>query len=350
MSPARQHVRRKPITGPLVKSIIFIVVTGLATAILGVSIANTGVSNTNSYNAVFSDTTGLIPGSDVDIAGVRVGEVNSVNVVDRNLALVNFSVQSDRTLPSSVTATIYYLNLVGQRYINLAQSAGPVNGTLPPGGTIPLSQTTPPLNLTALFNGFQPLFQALSPNEVNQLSGEIIQVLQGEGGTLQTMIASIGSLTTALAAKDKVIVAVIDNLNSVLKTINSRGNDLSDLITTLQELVSGLAADRQPIGNAISALSQLTSATAGLLQVGNAPLQQSITQLGRLSGNLAAASPTVNTFLHNLPIKLNDIARLTTYGSWLNFYECSVALSGVKSSYGGSPPTGIPVTASRCKS
>jgi phospholipid/cholesterol/gamma-HCH transport system substrate-binding protein len=350
MSPARQHVRRQPITGPLIKSIIFILVTGLATAILGISIANTSVSNSVSYNAVFTDTTGLVPGSDVDIAGVRVGQVNSINVVDRNLAMVNFSVAAGRTLPSSVTATIYYLNLVGQRYINLAQGAGPVNGTLPAGGTIPQSQTTPPLNLTALFNGFQPLFQALSPGQVNQLSGEIIQVLQGEGGTLQTMISNIGSLTTALAAKDKIIDGVIDNLNSVLQTVNSRGNDLSDLITTLQELVSGLAADRQPIGNAISALSQLTSATAGLLQVGNTPLQADITQLGRLSGNLAAASPTVNSFLQNLPLKLNDIARLASYGSWLNFYECGVALSGVKSSYGGSPPTGIGVTASRCKS
>jgi phospholipid/cholesterol/gamma-HCH transport system substrate-binding protein len=344
MSPARQHVRRKSITGPLVKSIIFILVTGVATAILGVSIANTSVSNAVSYNAVFTDATGVTVGSDVDIAGVRVGQVNSVTVTDRNLALVNFSVQAGRTLPSSVTATIFYLNLVGQRYINLAQSAGPVNGTLPANGTIPLSQTTPPLNLTALFNGFQPLFQALSPTQVNQLSGEIIQVLQGEGGTLQTMIASIGSLTTALAAKDKVIDGVIDNLNSVLQTINNKGDDLSDLITTLQELVSGLAADRQPIGSAISALSQLTSATAGLLQVGNAPLQQAITQLGRLSG-----TPTVNTFLHNLPLKLTDIARLGSYGSWLNFYECSVALSGVKSSYGGKAPTGVPVTASRCK-
>lgn len=349
MSPVRQHIRRKSIAGPLVKSIIFILVTGLATAILGISIANTSVSNAVSYNAIFTDTTGLIAGSDVDIAGVRVGEVNSISVVNRNLAEVNFSVDAGRTLPSSVTATIYYLNLVGQRYLNLAQSAGPVNGTLPPGGTIPLSQTTPPLNLTALFNGFQPLFQALSPGQVNQLSGEIIQVLQGEGGTLQTMISSIGSLTTALAAKDKVIDGVIDNLNSVLQTVNSRGDDLSDLITTLQELVSGLAADRQPIGNAISSLSQLTTATAGLLQVANPPLQADITQLGRLSGNLAAASPTVNTFLKNLPLKLTDIARLASYGSWLNFYECGVVLSGVKSSYGGAPPTGIPVTASRCK-
>ena len=36
-----------------------------------------------------------------------------------------------------------------------------------------------------LFNGFQPLFQALDPKQVNELSMNLVQVLQGEGGTVQ---------------------------------------------------------------------------------------------------------------------------------------------------------------------
>jgi phospholipid/cholesterol/gamma-HCH transport system substrate-binding protein len=343
------HVKRKSLAGPLTKSIIFIVVTALATAILGLSIASTGPSGNTSYNALFTDVTGLTVGSDVDIAGVRIGSVNSIKVVDRNLAQVNFSVESGRPVPASVTATIKYLNLVGQRYIDLQQGTGPVSATLRPGGTIPVARTTPALNLTELFNGFQPLFQALSPNSVNQLSGELIQVLQGQGGTVTSLVAHIGSLTTTVAAKSKVIDAVISNLNVVLHTVNSRGDELGTLVTTLQQLVSGLAADRQPIGTAISAIGQLTSATAGLLQVGRAPLKEDIIQLGRLSGNLAAASPTVNSFLRKLPVKFNEIGRLASYGSWLNFYMCGAVLTGAKSSYGAPPPTGVAITAARCK-
>jgi phospholipid/cholesterol/gamma-HCH transport system substrate-binding protein len=347
--PTRAPVTRRSLAGPLTKSIIFIAVTALATAVLGLSIASTGPNGTTTYNAVFTDVTGVTVGSDVDIAGVRIGSVNSVTVVDRNLALVSFSVESGRQLPASVTATIKYLNLVGQRYIDLQQGAGPANQTLRPGGTIPVTATTPALNLTELFNGFQPLFQALSPSAVNQLSGELIQVLQGQGGTVTSLVAHIGSLTTTLAAKSKVIDSVISNLNSVLNTVNSRGSELATLVTTLQQLVSGLAADRQPIGSAISAIGQLTTATAGLLQVGRAPLKQDIIQLGRLSGNLAAATPTLNTFLHNLPVKMNEIGRLASYGSWLNFYMCDALLTGAKSSYGAPPPTGVGITAARCK-
>ena len=298
-------MKRASLAGPLIKSVIFIVITATVTAILGLSIAHSGVSATVGYQAVFSDVTGLTVGNDVDIAGVRVGDVTSISVYQRNQALVGFSVQSGRPLPASVTATIKYLNLVGQRYIELGQGTGPVGRTLPQGGTIPVAHTTPALDLTELFNGFQPLFQALSPGDVNQLSGEIIQVFQGESPNITALVASVGSLTTALATRDQVIGAVIDNLNSVLHTIGTRSGELSNLVTTLQQLVSGLAADRQPIGSAISAIASLSSATAGLLQVARAPLSEDITQLGRLAGNLANNTPTVNTFLQNLPIKMS---------------------------------------------
>ena len=340
--------RRASMTGPLVKSVIFIVVTALATAILAVSIASTGVNGAVGYKAVFTDVTGLNTGDDVDIAGVRVGQVTSISVFHRNLALVGFSVQRGRPLPASVTATIKYRNLVGQRYVELDQGTGPVGRMLPPGGTIPLARTTPALDLTELFDGFQPLFQALSPGDVNRLSGEIIQLLQGEGTTIDTLLLNIASLTTALAAKDHVIDQVIDNLNSVLTAVNSRGNDLSDTVTVLQQLVSGLAADRQPIGSAISALSSLTSATAGLLQVGRAPLKQDITALGQLASNLAANSPAISTFLQNLPAKMADIARIASYGSWLNLYLCDATVTGASSALGASPPAGVPITAARC--
>jgi len=337
-------------TGPVIKSAVFVAVTAIITAALGISIASTGVPATVGYQAVFSNVTGLVAGDDVDIAGVRVGQVTSIAVHDHNLALVGFSLQRGRPLPATVTATIKYRNLVGQRYIELGQGTGPVGRTLRPGGTIPLAQTSPALDLTVLFNGFQPLFQALSPGDVNKLASEIIQVFQGESPNIAALIATVGSLTTALATKDQVIGQVIGNLNAVVHTITSRGNALANLVTSLQELVSGLAADRQPIGTAISAIASLSSATAGLLQVGRAPLQSDIAQLRRLASNLAANSPTVDTFLRDLPVKMADIARLASYGSWLNFYLCNASVTGVHTGPHRTISKGVPVTAARCVS
>ena len=342
-------MRRMSIAAPLVKSAIFVAVTVTVTAALGISIASTGVPATVGYRAVFSNVTGLVVGDDVDIAGVRVGQVTSIAVHDHNLALVGFSLQRGRPLPVSVTATIRYRNLVGQRYIELAQGSGPVGRTLRPGSTIPLSQTTPALDLTELFNGFRPLFQALSPGDVNKLASEIIGVFQGESPNIAALLATVGALTNALATRDHVIGEVVGNLNAVLRTITSRGSALANLVTYLQELVSGLAADRQPIGTAISAISSLASATAGLLQVGRAPLQTDIGQLRRLASNLDTGSPAVNTFLRDLPAKMTDIARLASYGSWLNFFLCSATVTGVHIGKRAASK-GVHVTAARCTS
>ncbi|HEY2078919.1 MAG TPA: MCE family protein [Streptosporangiaceae bacterium] len=343
-------MKRKGIGAPLIKSAIFVVITVTITALLALSIVSAGVSGTTSYRAVFADVTGLTVGSDVDIAGVRVGQVTSLSVYHRQLALVGFNVQADRPLPASVTATIRYLNLVGQRYIELGQGTGPADRTLAPGGTIPLPQTRPALNLTVLFNGFQPLFQALSPGDVNRLSSNIIEVFQGESPNITALVTAIGSLTSSLATRDQVIEQVIGNLNSVVTTVSARNSELRGLITSLQELVSGLAANRQPIGQAISAIGSLTSATAGLLQVARPPLKNDITQLQRLSSNLADNSGVVNTFLQDLPVKMADIARMASYGSWLNFFLCDATVNGVHLAGRAGTKPGVPLTAARCLS
>jgi phospholipid/cholesterol/gamma-HCH transport system substrate-binding protein len=329
------------LAGPLVKATIFVLITGLATAILALSIDNTGLGDMATYYARFTDVTSLNPGDDVRIHGVRVGQVDELAIVDQSLARVRFSVNRDRRLPADVTAIVKYRNMVGQRYIALER--GPTSSATPlaEGAEIPLERTTPALDLTDLFNGFKPLFQALSPNDVNQLSGEIVQVLQGEGGTVESLLAHTGSLTATLASKDKVIGDVIANLNSVLKNINGQGTALSTLVSTTQRLVSGLAGDRAAIGEAIDGIADLSTATAGLFEAARPALKDSIAGLGDLSANLASGSAELEQFLTLLPQKFEAIGRTATYGSWFNFFLCSATLQT-------DPPQGLPVTATRC--
>jgi phospholipid/cholesterol/gamma-HCH transport system substrate-binding protein len=314
------------VVAPLVKLIVFTVVTVTATAILAISIANLDLSSTTTYKARFADATLLLPGDDVRIAGVRVGQVEDVGIVDRKQAEVTFSVSSGKKLPAGVEAQIKFRNLVGQRYVSLTEgSGGDPNSVLRADQEIPLARTRPALDLTELFNGFKPLFRALSPNDVNQLSYEIIQVLQGEGGTVESLLAHTASLTSAIADKDQVIGQVIDNLNGALETINARGDKLSSLVVEVQQLVSGLAQDRKPIGEAIDALGGLAETTSGLLTEARAPLKKDIAALGRLTNNLNDSEDVVEHFIQFLPEKTAKLTRTVSYGSWFNFYLCSAS-------------------------
>ncbi|WP_033291165.1 MCE family protein [Amycolatopsis jejuensis] len=338
------------LVAPLVKLLIFVVITVLFTTVLGISIANINTSSTNEYSARFTDATLVLPNDDVRIAGVRVGQVKDVKIVDKRQAQVDFEVDSGRKLPAGVTAQIKFRNLVGQRYVSLGEGTDHSGALLPAGGNIPLERTTPALDLTELFNGFKPLFIALNPDDVNKLSYEVIQVLQGEGGTVESLLSHTASLATTIANKDQVIGELIDNLNSVLDTVNQHTPQLNDLIVKLQQLVSGLAADRKPIGDAIEGLGNLANTTAGLLADARQPLKDDINALGKLTANLNQNEPLVEHFIQFMPKKVSALTRTADYGSWFNFYSCEV--TGTVGLPGILPPTDFtlaPANRERCK-
>jgi phospholipid/cholesterol/gamma-HCH transport system substrate-binding protein len=306
----------------LVKLVIFMVVTALATGMLAIVIGNLSFGSTNTYKAEFVDATGLVKGDDVRIAGVKVGSVDGVSIVDRTRALVTFNVQSNTALTQSTRADIRYRNLVGQRYIALTNEIG-TTAVLDPGATIPVSRTSPALDLTVLFNGFKPLFQALSPADVNELSYEIIQVFQGQGGTLNGMLAHTASITQTLANRDQVIGQLITNLNSVLDHVGQRNRQLNDLITTFQQFVGGLKRDRGPILGSLDRISRLSVQTADLVSGIRGPFVSDVHHLRGFAANLDRGKAEIDRVLQVMPIKLTKVGRTAIYGSWFNFYLCN---------------------------
>jgi phospholipid/cholesterol/gamma-HCH transport system substrate-binding protein len=305
----------------LTKLLIFIVVTTLATGVLVVTIGNVSFASSTSYKAVFSDATGVVKGDDVRIAGVKVGTINDVEITDRTRALVSFKVDKGTMVTGATHATIKYRNLVGQRYISLTQEVGAAD-RLGEGATIPISRTAPALDLTDLFNGFKPLFQALSPADINQLSFEIVQVFQGEGGTLESLLGHTASVTNTLAARDQVIGDLIDNLNEVLDHIGDRDQQLNELITTFKTFVTGLKTDREAILGSLDQISELSVQTASLVKGIRSPLVEDIKQLRRLTANVQRNKGELDRALQVLPIKLEKVGRTAIYGSWFNFYLC----------------------------
>jgi phospholipid/cholesterol/gamma-HCH transport system substrate-binding protein len=315
-------------TGALVKLVIFMVVTSLLSFVLAATIGNFGVGATTGYHALFTDVTGLLPGNEVRIAGVKVGSVKDIGLKG-NVADVTLRLEGGRHLTQGNVLQLRYRNLVGERYVAVVEGAGS-SDPLREGSTVPVDRTRPALDLTVLFNGFRPLFQALDPKTVNDVSFEIIKTLQGEGGTIDALLQKTASLTNTLADKDAVIGRVVDNLTSVLATVDQRDADLSNLIVQLRRLSSGFAADRASIGSSIVGIGKLTDATAGLLEGIRPNLRSDIASLRTLAGTLDANKATVDGVLQRLPEKLNRIVATATYGGWFNFYLCGLEVSGVQ--------------------
>jgi phospholipid/cholesterol/gamma-HCH transport system substrate-binding protein len=324
--------------GAAIKLIIFAVVTIIATAVLGVVVSNRTFGSTQTYKANFTDATGLISGSDVRMAGVRVGTVKSIKSESEggtNFAQVSFDVNTDVPMTATTEVKIQYLNLVGQRYVNLVSTPGD-NTKQDPKVVIPLDRTSPALDLTALFNGFKPLFRALSPADVNKFALEIIKTLQGEGGTVKQLLMQTASLTNTVGQRDAAIGQVIDNLPTVLTTVQKRDQGLGQTITQLQRLVSGLAGDRDAIAASLTNINLLASSSAKLFTGIRPVLPADLRNLEKLARVLNTTKDPVDktknalaAWLQREPAKLTRIIRTGSYGAYFNFWACSVGVVGL---------------------
>jgi phospholipid/cholesterol/gamma-HCH transport system substrate-binding protein len=315
--------RNRTFAAAAVKVAIFTLTSAVVTTTLVLIMGNFALGSTQSYGALFANASQLQEGDDVRVAGVSVGQVESVDIDDRTRARVTFSVADDLLLTSTSRAEIRYLNLVGNRYLALTRGSG--GGTpLEEDATIPQTRTQPALDLTVLFDGFKPLFQALEPAQVNQLSMNIIRTLQGEGGTVRSLLEHTASLTNHVADRDELIGEVITNLNETLGTVTRRRRQVVELVDQMQRWVSGLAEERKTIGASLGSIESLTTATADLLRQGRPYIKKDVEHLRRVLDTLAEPrnQKFLDELLDRLPEKLTDQARTGTYGSWYQYYFC----------------------------
>jgi phospholipid/cholesterol/gamma-HCH transport system substrate-binding protein len=285
----------------------------------------------------FSDASGLHDGDNVRIAGVRVGRVESLRLVGTH-AEVAISVRSEQPVFTNTRALIRYQNLVGQRYLSLVAGDGAAR-PLPDGGRIPLDRTEPSFDLSALLNGFAPLFTTLKPADVNRLADNIVQVLQGSGPEIDPLLEQTITLTNAIADRDKVIGAVIDNLNQVLDQIAGKGQQTDELLAQGRRLVDGLNQRTQPIFGSLERVRAFTGNAQELLADIRPDVRRDVGSASDASAVFAGEKGALGDTLAGFPAFLSGLTRVTSYGSWANLYACGVRLDvpGVPAQIGTFP-------------
>lgn len=278
-----------------------------------------------SYSAVFTNVSGLKGGNFVRIAGVEVGKVNDLTLHKDGTVTVDFAIDKGLTLTEGTRAAVRYENLIGDRYLSLEEAPGPTQ-KLQPGQTIPLARTSPALDIDALIGGFRPLFRALDPDQVNALSGELLKVFQGQGGTISSVLAQTSALTTTLADRDQLIGEVITNLNTVLGTFAARDGQFSEGLDKLSQLVAALAERKTDIANGTAYINAAAASIADLLTAAREPIRDTVAQTDRFAGQIMADRDYVDDLVKTLPDAYQVLARNGLYGDYFGFYLCDAIL------------------------
>ncbi|TCN43872.1 phospholipid/cholesterol/gamma-HCH transport system substrate-binding protein [Rhodococcus sp. SMB37] len=281
--------------------------------------------DTTEFRAVFDDVSGLEDGQFVRVSGVEVGKVSSVDYTDGNRIEIAFDVESSYTPTRATVATVRYLNLVGDRYLEL--SDGPGDATpMEPGEAIGTDRTEPALDLDVLIGSFKPLFRALEPDQVNQLSADLITVLQGQGGSVESILVHAASLTSSIADRDALVGQVVANLESVLANLAAHSDTFDAALHRAQQLASGLAQDSTLLADSVAHIDAAGAEVAALLTEARAPLSGTIRETGNLATLLDSRSDTIEQLTTELPEAYASLTRLGAYGGFFNYYLCGMLI------------------------
>jgi phospholipid/cholesterol/gamma-HCH transport system substrate-binding protein len=314
--------------GVILRVALFTAFSVLVTSIVVTSLLDSNVHASSGYSVMFNDVAGLEAGDTVRIAGVEVGKISSVDLAGphQSLARIDFSVDTSQHLTTTTQATIDFENLLGQRFLALLPGSTP-GRPLRAGGTIPVSQTHPALDLTEVFDGFEPLFSALAPGQVNQLANSIIQVFQGESGTVSNLVQETAVVTENLADRQQVIDSLLNNLAGLLQVVGAHDAQLGQLIGSFDTLVRGLAGSKDQLAQAVDGLGSLNTQVGGLLGQAAPALHDDIVGLQSATATLAQDQNSLSGVLTGFPGILTALAKVQSTGSYLNVYICDLTIN-----------------------
>ena len=192
-------------------------------------------ANTRSYIAEFTDASGLHVDADVRVRGVRVGKVRTVELERRagqSIAAVGFTLDSRYGVVSQTRLAVKYQALTGVRYVDISDPAEKYTAAELV-THVPTTRTQPSFDITALFNGLQPVIATLSPDEINTFAANAVAYLSGDGGGLAPMLDSIRKLTEFVSNRQEVVATLMRNLAEVS---DEMGGHSKELIKILQWL------------------------------------------------------------------------------------------------------------------
>jgi len=277
------------------------------------------------YEAMFTNVSGLKSGQFVRIAGVEVGQVKSLTLQPDTSVKVSFTADPSVVLTEGTRAVIRYDDLIGGRYLALEEGAGSVK-RVNPGGTIPLANTSPALDLDALIGGFRPLFRALDPDQTNELTSQLIKAFEGQGDTIGSFFTQAAALTNKLADRDQLIGQVIVNLNTVLGSLGDQSTQFAKAVDSLSTLVSTLASRKNQISDAVDSVNAASGSITDLLVQARPPITKLVTETDRAAGIVVADHDYVDNLLATLPDAYQVLSRQGLYGDFFSFYLCAMVL------------------------
>ena len=301
---------------PAIKFILFGLLCAVCAAWLAQQTGNIRFfADTNTYTAVLTDVSGLVPQDSVLLSGVRVGEVDSIGI-ERGKALVTFTVDKDVELRETWEVGARWRNVTGQRYFYLYPIGD--GEVIEPDGRIPIERSRAVADIGLFLERLTPLLRAINPEQQNQVVEALNIALAGKEERTQRLISDLGSLSNTLADQDDKIDRVLTQGDALLTSYAERKEEIRGFLTDFASVSSTLADRDDAFLGALNDISDVQEELSGLIERNDVNINEVVSQLEVITGSVSDNKDDFENAIATARDGLGTYMLISRYGQWFN--------------------------------
>jgi phospholipid/cholesterol/gamma-HCH transport system substrate-binding protein len=290
-------------------------------------------------SARFPGAAGIDKGTQVLLAGVAVGTVDSVEI-DGNAVDATMTINHGVVLPRHTAAAIEVETLLGVVDVSLQ----PVSGwdhPLRPGAL--LTDTSMPTEFYQLSNTAGHLLQHTDATALNSMIESLAAITKGKEQQVAEIVKGLGALTTTVNQRSSQVSQLVDSANTLSSTLAGRDQQLTTVIDSLNTVAAGLADHSSDLANLIDEVDAMATQTNGLVGDNQGQLNSLINNLNTVLGVVGHHQDDLAEAVSYLGSALKGFASVgysgpsDTPNSWANIYANTLGITGT---YGALGPCG----------
>jgi len=272
----------------------------------------------NSVVAYFPEALALYPGDKVQIMGVPVGSIDSIEPVGDKMK-ITFHYANKYKVPADATASILNPSLVASRTIQLSPpyTGGPV---MKDGAVIPEERTQVPVEWDELRNSINRILTGLGPTPEQPKGpfGDIIEsAANGLAGKGQQINKTLNSLSEALTALNKGrgdFFGVVRSLALFVNALYQNDQQFVALNNDLASFTNKFNNTNNEVSNALQQLDKLLTTTRQFLDKNAEVLTDDVNKLSDVTTTILQPEPRdgLETGLHVFPNLAANIVNISS--------------------------------------
>ncbi|PXW35220.1 UNVERIFIED_CONTAM: phospholipid/cholesterol/gamma-HCH transport system substrate-binding protein [Williamsia faeni] len=248
---------RSPVTVGFLGILILLMVATSAFFLSSLPLLGAGVT----YAANFSEAAGLKPGAEVRVAGVKVGDVRTVDL-DGDKVRVEMRV-TNAWIGNQTKASIQIKTVLGQKYVALDPQGTKIAD---PDEVIPLSRTTSPYDVIEAFSDAADQIDDMDTTQLATSMRTLSDAFSGTPADLRSSLDGLTRLSETIASRDQKVQELLAATKDTSKLLADRNDEFERLISGAGELLTELNNRQQSISTLLSSTITLSDALSGIVK------------------------------------------------------------------------------------